>query len=100
MPLHFRAQIDEPLVRRVLGIADREAYFLIAGAVLAHDPRAALEQLHAAFKRGLDPRELAEGLAEHFRNVLVLKVDPERGHDLVPASNEDLARLQQSGTGW
>src|SRR5262245_31302467 len=92
--------IDEALVRRVLGIPDREAYFLVAGAVFARDPKSALEQLHAAFEKGLDPRELAEGLAEHFRNVLVLKVDPERGHDLVAASNEDLARLKQQGEGW
>src|SRR5262245_35756525 len=92
--------IDEALVRRVLGIPDREAYFLVAGAVFARDPKSALEQLHAAFEKGLDPRELAEGLAEHFRNVLVLKVDPERGHDLVAASNEDLARLTKQGEGW
>ena len=92
--------IDEALVRRVLGIPDREAYFLVAGAVFARDPKTALTQLHAAFEKGLDPRELAEGLAEHFRNVLVLKVDPERGHDLVAASNEDLSRLKQQGEGW
>ncbi|HXS82888.1 MAG TPA: DNA polymerase III subunit gamma/tau [Methylomirabilota bacterium] len=91
--------IDEALVRRVLGIPDREAYFLVASAVFARDPKAALEQLHAAFEKGLDPRELAEGLSEHFRNVLVLKVDPERGHDLVAASNEDLARLKKQGEG-
>jgi DNA polymerase-3 subunit gamma/tau len=94
------ARIDEALVRRVLGIPDHEAYFLIAGAVLAHDPQVTLQQLHAAFEKGADARELAEGLAEHFRNVLVLKVDPERGHDLVAASNEDLARLKQQGEGW
>jgi DNA polymerase-3 subunit gamma/tau len=94
------ATIDEALVRRVLGIADREAFFLVAGAVFAREPKSALEQLHAAFEKGLDPRELAEGLAEHFRNVLVLKVDPERGHDLVAASNEDLTRLKQQGEAW
>jgi DNA polymerase-3 subunit gamma/tau len=92
--------IDEALVRRVLGIADREAFFLIAGAVLARDPQATLRELHAAFDKGADARELAEGLAEHFRNVLVLKVDAERGHELVAASNEDLTRLKQQGEGW
>jgi DNA polymerase III subunit gamma/tau len=94
------AGIDEPLVRRVLGIPDHEVYFLIAGAVLAHDPQTTLREVHAAFEKGVDARELAEGLAEHFRNVLVLKVDPERGHDLVAASNEDLARLKKQGEGW
>ncbi len=93
-------QVDEPLVRRVLGIADREAFFRIAGAVLGRDPKATLGELHTAFEKGLDPRELAEGLAEHFRNVLVLKVDPGRGHDLVAASQEDLARLASQGEGW
>jgi DNA polymerase-3 subunit gamma/tau len=92
--------IDEALVRRVLGIPDHEAYFRVAGAVFSRDPKSALQELHAAFEKGLDPRELAEGLAEHFRNVLVLKVDPERGHDLVAASNEDLAQLKQQGEGW
>ncbi len=92
--------IDEVIVRRVLGIPDHEAYFLIAGAVLARDPQGTLRELHAAFDKGADARELAEGLAEHFRNVLVLKVDAERGHELVAASNEDLARLKRQGEGW
>jgi len=92
--------IDEALVRRVLGIPDHEAYFRIAGAILARDPAATLRELHAAFETGADPRELAEGLATHFRNVLVLKVDPARGHDLVAASNEDLERLGEQGRAW
>ncbi len=92
--------IDEALVRRVLGIPDHEVYFRLAGAILAHDPAATLRHLHEAFATGADARELAEGLATHFRNVLVLKVDPSRGHDLVPASNEDLARLVEQGKAW
>ena len=94
------AQVDETLVRRVLGIPDREAYFQVAGAVLARDPQGTLQQLHEAFGKGLDARELAEGLAEHFRNILVMKVDPAKGHELVAASNEDLARLKSQGEGW
>ena len=94
------AQVDETLVRRVLGIADQEAYFRVAGSVLARDPRGTLRELHAAFDKGLDAKELAEGLAEHFRNILVLKVDPAKGHELVAASNEDLARLKAQGEGW
>ena len=92
--------IDETLVRRVLGIPDREVFFRVAGAVIARDPQATLRELHEAFAKGQDPRELAEGLAEHFRDVLVVKVDPEKGHELVAASNEDLNRLKQQGEGW
>jgi DNA polymerase-3 subunit gamma/tau len=93
------SQIDEDLVRRVLGIADREAFFAIAGAITAHDPKAALGALHEAFTKGLDARDLAEGLSEHIRHLLVLKVDPDAG-DLVPVSQEDLARLRTQNEGW
>lgn len=91
--------IDDELVRRVLGIADREAFFAIAGAITAHDPKAALTALHAAFAKGLDARDLAEGLSEHIRNLMILKVDP-NADDLIPVSQEDLARLRQQTEGW
>jgi DNA polymerase III subunit gamma/tau len=91
--------VDEALVRRVLGIADREAFFTIAGAILARDPKMALRALHAAFEKGLDARDLAEGLSEHVRHLLVLKVDPEAG-DLVALAREDLDRLRQQGAEW
>ena len=92
--------IDEALVRRVLGIPDREVFFRIGDGIVRRDPQATLRELHAAFDHGQDPKELAEGLAEHFRNVLVVKVDPEKSHELVAASNEDLARLKSQGEAW
>ncbi len=91
--------MNDELVRRVLGIADREAFFTIAGAVLGRDPKAALRALHQAFEKGLDARDLAEGLSEHIRHILVLKVDPEAG-DLVALAREDLERLKQQGESW
>ena len=93
------AEVNDELVRRVLGLADREAFFTIAGAVLERDPKAALRALHQAFEKGLDARDLAEGLSEHIRHILVLKVDPEAG-DLVALAREDLERLKQQGGSW
>jgi DNA polymerase III subunit gamma/tau len=92
-------EVDEELVRRVLGIADREAFFALAGAIVRRDPRAALQALHQGFEKGLDPRDLAEGLSEHLRHLLVLKVDPDAA-DLIPVSAEDLARLRAQTEGW
>ena len=54
--------------------------------------KAALTALHAAFAKGIDANELASGLSEHIRHLLVLAVDP-GADDLIPASPEDLARL-------
>ena len=92
-------QVDEALVRRVLGIADREAFFAIAEAVTRRDPRAALSALHDAFGKGMDPRDLAEGLAEHIRHLLVLSVDPD-GQELVPVSRDELERMRAQGESW
>jgi DNA polymerase-3 subunit gamma/tau len=92
-------QVDEALVRRVLGLADREAFFVLADAILARDSKAALHRLREAYDKGIDPRDLAEGLSEHLRHVMILKVDPEGG-ELVPASREDLARLRTQGAQW
>jgi DNA polymerase-3 subunit gamma/tau len=91
--------ITEELVRRVLGLADREAFFALADAIVARDPKAALRRLQEATDKGLDPRELIEGLAEHIRHLLVLKVDPAAG-DLVAATADDIARLRAQGEGW
>src|SRR5438552_4624606 len=89
---------DEP-VRRVLGIADREVFFGLGGAILARDPKSALHALHQGFDKGLDARDLAEGLGEHIRHAPILKGDPE-GADLVALSSEDLARLRAQCEGW
>ena len=92
--------IDEDLVRRVLGIPDREQFFRLADAITQRDPAGTLQALHTAFERGMDPRELAEGMAQHFRDALVIKVDPERGGELVAVSSDDLGRLKVQGASW
>ncbi|HEY3215860.1 MAG TPA: hypothetical protein VGK93_05160, partial [Candidatus Eisenbacteria bacterium] len=91
--------IDEVLVRRVLGLADREAFFTLAEAILGRHPKAALAALHAAFEKGLDALDLAQGLSEHLRHLLILKVDP-TAEDLVPAAAEDLERMRKQAQGW
>ncbi len=91
--------IDEGLVRRVLGLADREAFFSILEGVLGREPKRALHALHDAFHKGLDAKDLIEGLSENVRHILILKVDPE-GADLVAATGDDLERLKALGASW
>ena len=91
--------LTDEVVRRVLGIADREVFFGLGDAIFARDPKAALQALHEGFDKGLDARDLAEGLSEHIRHVLILKVDPEAA-DLVALSGEDVARLKAQGGAW
>jgi len=93
------AEVTEEVVRRVLGLADREAFHSLAQAIVDRDPAAALRALHEGFDKGMDPRELAEGLSEHIRHLLILKVDPEAG-DLVAVGADELARLRAQCEGW
>jgi DNA polymerase-3 subunit gamma/tau len=93
-------EVTEELVRRVLGIPDHEGFFRLGEAITARDPKATLQQLHRAFEKGTDPRDLAEGLADHFRGMLIMKVDPEKGGDLLAASAEDVERLRAQGAAW
>ncbi len=91
--------ITDEVVRRVLGIADREAFYSLAQAIVGRDPGGALQALHAAFAKGMDPRDLAEGLGEHIRHLLILKVDP-GADDLVAVSADEMKRLRAQCEGW
>src|SRR4029077_19285477 len=59
----------------------------------------ALRAIHDAFAKGMDPRDLAEGLSEHIRHLLILRVDPEAA-DLIAVAPDELARLRVQGEGW
>ncbi|MGH7726877.1 MAG: DNA polymerase III subunit gamma/tau [Candidatus Eiseniibacteriota bacterium] len=94
-----REKVDEAAVSEVLGLVSRETFFDLAEPVFGHDPAKALTQVHRAYRAGFDPKDLAEGLLEHFRNVLVLKVDP-NAQELLAATPEECARYVKQGEGW
>jgi DNA polymerase-3 subunit gamma/tau len=91
--------VTDDLVRGVLGLPDHVVFFQLAEKVLARDAAASLKALHEAFAAGFEPRDLAEGLSEHLRNVLVLKTDP-GATELIAASAEEIERIRQQGGDW
>jgi len=91
-----RTKIDEAAVADVLGLVSREAFFDLAEPMFARDPVKTLAALHRAYAGGFDPKDLADGLLEHLRNVLVLKVDANAG-DLLAATPEECARYVEQG---
>ncbi len=94
-----REKVDEAAVSEILGLVSRETFFDLAEPVFGRDPARALAQLHRAYRAGFDPRDLAEGLLEHFRNVLVLTVDP-NAQELLAATPEECERYMKQGEGW
>jgi DNA polymerase-3 subunit gamma/tau len=94
-----RARVDEAAVTEVLGLVSRETFFDLAEPVFGREPARALAELHKAYRAGFDPKDLAEGLLEHLRNVLVLGVDP-KARDLLAATPEECERYARQGEGW
>jgi DNA polymerase-3 subunit gamma/tau len=91
-------RVDEAAVDEVLGLVSREVFFALGGRILAREPEGSLAALHAAYRDGADPRDLAEGLLEHLRGILVLRVDP-AAEDLLAASSGEKERFLAQGEG-
>ena len=60
-------------VRSLLKIVDDEFYFRVSGAVSAKDAAAGFQIVDEVSRSGFDLREFTGGLAEHFRNLLVVR---------------------------
>lgn len=84
---------DEDLLE-VLGVIDRQDLLGTAKAILEGDPVRCLETIERLYLHGHDLRRFCQELAEHFRNLLVMKVsnEPEKLVDLTEA---ELAELKE-----
>jgi DNA polymerase-3 subunit gamma/tau len=89
-------EIDEAAINEVLGLVSREVFFELGETILSRDPQGALAALHKAYREGVDPRDLAEGILDHLRSHLVLRVDP-KAEDLVVASEDEHKRYETMG---
>jgi DNA polymerase-3 subunit gamma/tau len=67
--------IDDARVGEILGIADRKTLFDAADAVLARDAKRALEIVDRVYESGRDLERLSRDLLEHWRNLVVVKLD-------------------------
>jgi len=67
--------VDVPTVERILGVVGGEVYGNLVDAMAAGDAGAALRQLDATYAKGADLGDLAEGLAAHLRQLMLLSID-------------------------
>lgn len=65
---------DENL-RNILGIVDRRIIFKISEAILSSDINVLLDSLDDLYENGHNIKELYSDIMEHFRNLLVVKID-------------------------
>jgi len=84
---------DEDLLE-VLGVIDRQDLLSTAAAIIEGDPVRCLETIERLYLHGHDLRRFCQELAEHFRNLLVMKVSKEP-QKLVDLTDAELAELNE-----
>ena len=88
--------IDESNVLEIFGFNSTESISELAGQVLGRDNAMALEAVHQHAEAGKDLSKLLGDLIGHFRNVLVLKVDPDSRSTEIPPEVLEAVREQSS----
>ncbi len=87
-------KIEESDVLNIFGFNSDEAIAELGGMILRRDNSAALECIHGHSESGKDLSRLFADLIGHFRNVLVMKVDPKASAGDVPAEVRESIREQ------
>jgi DNA polymerase III subunit gamma/tau len=86
--------VDDAKVGEILGIADRKTLFTTADAVLAHDPKSALEIVDRIYESGRDLERFSRDLLEHLRNLVVTKLGAD-GSILVDLPPDEITELRR-----
>ncbi len=80
----------------VLNVVDQDIYFTCSSRIRAKDTAGVLSLVDEVVKSGHDLREFAKGLAEHYRNLLM--VVSTGSSDLVDLSTSYKKRYEEEGT--
>ena len=91
--------IKDEEVLEALGAVDRKVMFDLCAALLANDIVSALNLLEDLYGRGYDLKRLYRQMLEHFRHLLIVKLDT-RGHNLVAVPDHEIAMLKAQTEGF
>ncbi len=89
MCLGYQSDVDEALVRRVLGVSDRGFLFRFAESLQSEDPAALLGMIDEMMRAGREPVVFAKDVSQHLRALLMAKVCPDELAFLLDLTGED-----------
>jgi DNA polymerase III subunit gamma/tau len=69
-------ELDADGILKLYGLVGHEPYLDLNRAILAHDPRAALDLVQELVGAGHDVVEFARALVGNFRDLMMLRLDP------------------------
>ncbi|HEU4765539.1 MAG TPA: DNA polymerase III subunit gamma/tau [Candidatus Eisenbacteria bacterium] len=80
-------------VARALGLGGLDPFFELGDAIAARSPKQALETMDRLYDGGMDVEEIADGLAHHLRQLMLIAVDRslEKLVDAAPSDRERYA---------
>ncbi len=91
--------VDEPLLRDILGVAERRVLYEISSAVIAGDAAECLRLVAEVASHGVDLAALSRELVEHFRNLMVVRLMAEATDGGSAAESEGGSRRLMDLTG-
>jgi DNA polymerase-3 subunit gamma/tau len=89
--------VSEVQVLDSLGALDRQTVFEIAASLLKGDAIAALTLLEEVYDHGYDPKRLYDQIVEHFRHLLIFKMDKGTSSLVDVSAQEAMLMKQQVG---
>ncbi|MDD6051628.1 MAG: DNA polymerase III subunit gamma/tau [Clostridiales bacterium] len=99
MCLGYRSDVDEELVRSVLGTSDRSFLFRFVDALALEDASTVLGMIDELMRKGREPMVFAKDVSQHLRALLMAKACPDDLPSLLDVTQEDAAEyIGQSDT--
>ncbi len=89
--------LDIDSLIELLGLPRYEHYFTLTEAIIEGDGAAALQSLDASLDAGGTPHDFVAGLARHFRNLLVLRMNDQLLEGELPAEDIEVCRRLAEG---
>ena len=89
MCLGYRNDVDEALVRSVLGTSDRSFLFRFVDALELEDASTVLGMIDELMRKGREPMVFAKDVSQHLRALLMAKACPDELPALLEVTRED-----------
>ena len=97
MCLGYSEQVDEKLVRSILGTSDSAFLFEFSEAMVEHDAGKVFLLIDRLMREGKDPAVFAKDVCRHIRSLLIAKTSPDELAKVMDITNEEAAEyIRQS----
>ena len=99
MCLGYRDQVDEQLVRSILGTSDESFLFDFSDAIAEADAGRVFRMIDLLMRAGKDPSVFAKDMCRHIRALLIASMSPEDLSKVMDITNEEALEYRRHAEG-